>query len=202
MFKKEHKCEICEKGFGRKDFLKRHILLIHLSPKKFNCQKCDQTFANKENLKRHFDSKHHENQSHVCDQCGKAFGHMHTLQVHIQNVHENTKAFNCDICNKRFGQKGNLDRHVMVIHENLKPPVIKEHLKKAILRKCDLCKKEFVGPNSKQNFERHLKMHENQKIKLEKPKCDICGEEFDFNSYVKRHRINCEIRSKLLAGSK
>ena len=204
MFKKEHKCDICEKAFGRRDVLQRHVLLIHLSPKKFKCQKCDMSFANKENLKRHFESNHHENRPHVCDQCGKAFGHQCTLRVHMENVHENVKPFKCGICDKSFGQKGHLDRHVKAIHENSRPrpPVAKLPTENSNLRKCETCGKEFTGRNSKQSFDKHQKMHENQIKKLQKIKCDICNDEFKFKCHLDRHRINCEKRSKLLSGFK
>ena len=61
-------------------------------------------------------------------------------------------------------------------------------------RKCDTCGKKFDGAGSKKNLENHMKTHD-QKVKDHT--CDICGESFQFKSYLEKHYINCQKKDKV-----
>jgi hypothetical protein len=86
------KCDQCDKSFGRKSHLQRHIKLIHQLLKPFKCENCD-----------------------------KSFGEKHNLHIHIKAIHQLLKPYTCEHCDKSFGQKSNLQRHIRRIHTNPKP---------------------------------------------------------------------------------
>ncbi|XP_055021138.1 zinc finger protein 888-like isoform X2 [Boleophthalmus pectinirostris] len=50
--KRKHECPICQKKLGRKQELKRHMLL-HTGEKPFSCPVCEKRFIQKSNLKSH-----------------------------------------------------------------------------------------------------------------------------------------------------
>jgi len=88
----EFNCEHCNKSFGRKDSLIRHINTVHLKMKPFKCDHCNESFGEKSDLKRH-----------------------------INTVHLKLKPFKCDHCNESFGMKQQMKSHINVIHINPKP---------------------------------------------------------------------------------
>ena len=55
---KTHKCEICEKLFRRKYYLKQHIHTFHEHHKDNKCEFCGKSFTEAGTLKRHIHTLH------------------------------------------------------------------------------------------------------------------------------------------------
>ena len=45
--KEDSQCNICDKVFSQKGYLKQHILNVHGGEKNYNCEKCEATFQTK-----------------------------------------------------------------------------------------------------------------------------------------------------------
>jgi uncharacterized C2H2 Zn-finger protein len=114
-------CEYCDKTFGQKGDLKRHINTVHLKQKNYKCDHCNESFGKKSNLKRHINTIHLKQKNFSCEHCESAFGQKGDLNTHINTVHLKQRNFKCDHCNESFGQKGSLNIHINAIHINPKP---------------------------------------------------------------------------------
>jgi uncharacterized Zn-finger protein len=114
-------CEYCNKSFGQKGHLERHINTIHLKQQNFSCEQCDKTFGRKDSLKIHINTVHLKLKPFKCDRCNESFGETGTLQKHVNAVHLKLKPFKCDHCNESFGMKQQMKIHINVIHTNPKP---------------------------------------------------------------------------------
>ncbi|GAB5362426.1 hypothetical protein AAMO2058_000795800 [Amorphochlora amoebiformis] len=99
------KCTVCDRCFGQKTNLNRH-LLTH-KPKLYKCSNCNKTLANKYTLKRH---RLIHFQMFECKDCGKSFRHNASYRRHIL-IHEDKYPFSCEECGKRFRQRFQRNRH-------------------------------------------------------------------------------------------
>ena len=72
---------------------------------------CNKSFGEKSDLNKHIRHVHQGIKNHTCDICNKSFGYKHHLNTHIRVFHQCEKNHTCDICNKSFGRKDTLDRH-------------------------------------------------------------------------------------------
>ena len=61
--KVKFQCDYCEKSFGRRSHLKRHVDSVH-NGIKFDCSFCELSFTKKDNLKRHVNSVHADKVQH------------------------------------------------------------------------------------------------------------------------------------------
>ncbi|KAE8333605.1 hypothetical protein BDV39DRAFT_64 [Aspergillus sergii] len=51
--RKSYHCEFCDRPFGRKADLRRHVISIHHGIRKFGCEECGQRFSRQDTLSRH-----------------------------------------------------------------------------------------------------------------------------------------------------
>ena len=175
---KKNSCEKCRKQFIRKDYLKRHIEVIHNGIKKFKCGKCDKTFSDNYHMKIHIDIVHYGVFNFKCDKCSKQFTRKYYLKKHTEVVHNGIKRFKCEKCKKTFSQISNLKRHV---EGSLKRNShCNERLKKKKY-KCEKCETLF---NKISNLKRHNRRIHNAN---KKHRCDHCHKAFSQTFNLKRH---------------
>src|SRR5688572_26253254 len=67
----QHKCNLCDKAFGRKASLMNHIG-THSAEKPYKCNSCDKAFAQKVHLRSHIRT-HTGERPYKCNSCDKAF---------------------------------------------------------------------------------------------------------------------------------
>ena len=87
-----------------------------LSDNEFNCELCGKGFARKQYLRNHVEGycKRVNNignpKQYVCTigSCDKSFGTDWNLREHIKRVHDGVKEHQCHLCSKAFSQKHHL----------------------------------------------------------------------------------------------
>ena len=111
-------CGRCQKEFGRKDSLQRHIRDVH-EKKRHKCDQCEKDFASEGALRDHKLTKHEgkkiKRNKKLCPHCNKSFGTNHYPQ-HVL-THQSLKPFLCPFCSSFAAKElGHLKRHVDSIH--------------------------------------------------------------------------------------
>ena len=133
---KDNRCNLCNKIYGSKSHLNRHIKARHESLNhKLNheCDKCDKKFCKKESLANHEERVYSEQgNDFICDYCQKPFLSAKGLLYHVKRVHLNEENFQCDKCETSFSEKYKFNRHVNELHN----PWLKE-----LMTKCGVCNK-------------------------------------------------------------
>jgi uncharacterized C2H2 Zn-finger protein len=112
----EFNCEHCDKTFGQKGNLKRHINTVHLKQQNFSCEQCDYTCGEKGSLKIHINAVHLKQKNFSCEHCECTFGQKGHLKTHINTVHLKQKNFKCEQCEYICGQKCSLKKHINAVH--------------------------------------------------------------------------------------
>ena len=80
------KCVLdCQKVFDNQ----RHIATVHEGKKQFKCSICDKSYGRNDVLKDHISSVHDGIKPHKCTICEKAFSRKDKLARHMKQVHEN-----------------------------------------------------------------------------------------------------------------
>ena len=169
------KCEHCDKTYGKKVHLRRHVEVVHENKKHFHCEKCGKNLVDLYALKKHIASIHEEQKFKKkpvyvsCEICGKSVTSNSSLKNHRIIAHGTTKKFECEICNKKFAIQGQLMGHIREVHNK-----IKNH-------KCKNCEKAFY---KKSKLMQHIAcVHEN----LRNFKCHICSKGFNRIDNLKLH---------------
>jgi KRAB domain-containing zinc finger protein len=82
---KRLECPRCDKKFGKKHHLSRHILelherilstLDHTQEERFECRRCDKKFGSKFQLTRHISSTHNKVECEICTPLKKVCVHV------------------------------------------------------------------------------------------------------------------------------
>ena len=192
---KPFKCDQCDKVYGNKTILKRHILNAHQNnEEKFPCEQCGKLFASKEYLNNHLKNMHNRSPSEKkfkCNKCERAYRYKCDLQGHERVVHSNeTQAFSCEKCGQQFSWKSGLRMHLQSVHEGVKEI------------ECQFCKRKFYNKATRDNHEKGVH------LKIKDMKCYVCSQMFSRyhhlqNHLDKIHNIKVsykEIRKKVAAG--
>ncbi|KAJ0066234.1 hypothetical protein NL108_004131 [Boleophthalmus pectinirostris] len=165
---KKHQCSMCQKRFGTKWQLQKHII-IHTGEKPFSCSTCDKTFNQKAYLDQH--EKIHSEKPFSCSMCKRSFTTNGDLALHVKR-HLREKPYICLFCEKSFSQKGDLNKHVRT-HTGERP------------YRCLTCEKTF---SRKDILDVHERTHTG-----ERPySCSMCEKAFShkcrLNMHMRTHR--------------
>ena len=142
-----HKCHLCEKSYGRKDYLDRHIMRIHentntpeklLNPEVIlkvdidEGEDCGPNDPPKAGSMPDSDGdeapvpakRPKANGTEICtweledgSVCGKAFTKFDSLKQHRRQIHKGIRPHACHVCGKSYGRRDYLERHIALTHE-------------------------------------------------------------------------------------
>ena len=59
---------------------------VHEGRKDFKCNICDKSFGRPVELKKHKKRRHDKNKNFICDKCGKGFPVKDSLKVHVEKT--------------------------------------------------------------------------------------------------------------------
>ncbi|KAJ8921121.1 hypothetical protein NQ315_013591 [Exocentrus adspersus] len=105
---KVHMCEICQRGFKRREHLYQHVKL-HTGFRPYICENCSKAFMRKEHLLRH-STLHSGQKNFTCNICEKSFSRNDNLLKH-KKTHEKQSSYVCEICQKHFVMKHYYNAH-------------------------------------------------------------------------------------------
>jgi len=111
---KPYPCLFCPKRFSRRSHQTMH-LRVHTGERPFPCTLCAKRFMQKSDLVRHMRT-HTGEKPFACDLCDKRYAQKSHLTIHMR-THSGTKPFQCPSCTKCFSTKGSLNNHVKSYHE-------------------------------------------------------------------------------------
>ena len=158
---KKYHCKYCDKCFDSSRNLTDHHQKCH---KILYCKQCNRAFNNPTTYSRHL--KGHSSKGQTCAICGKGFAYESQLKTH-QSVHSKTR-HKCtfESCTRDFKNIGDLTRHLKQ-HNSEKHQCLDCDYNNADLR----------------NFESHRLKHS----RITKYSCDVCHQEFIYNTQYQRH---------------
>lgn len=105
---KSHICEICSRGFKRREHLYQHMKL-HTGFRPYICEHCNKAFMRKEHVIRH-STLHSGQKNFTCNICDKSFSRNDNLLKH-KKTHEKQASYVCEICQKQFVMKHYYNAH-------------------------------------------------------------------------------------------
>jgi KRAB domain-containing zinc finger protein len=115
--KKDWSCDMCEKMYGSKLVLGRHMLAVHNKNKCFTCDYCDKIVRSLQSLRTHMATVHYKKIEYNCHLCGHKAINKQALRGHVRRVHEKSlPTYSCIICNKDFSQRVRLMVHMAKNH--------------------------------------------------------------------------------------
>ena len=90
----KHQCSFCDYASNKKSRITCH-LSVHGIGERYQCDQCDKDFGQKQNLKRHIERQHEtEVKVFECDQCNTKYTTQKDLKRHIRSIHDKEK-FSC-----------------------------------------------------------------------------------------------------------
>jgi len=149
---------MCGKAFSKLDSLRRHVNELHKGVRPFACNMCDKNYGRRDYLDRHLRTHDPENQKKksvtglewgttnilvtedgqeikrvirkkrkdipaeekkIClwvledgTACGKTFTKFDSLKRHVSEAHKGVRPFSCNLCGKNYGRRDYLLRHL------------------------------------------------------------------------------------------
>ena len=170
---KKYRCKYCDKWFDSSWNLTDHHRKCH---KILYCKKCNRAFNNPTTYSGHL--KGHSSKGQICAICGKMFAYESQLKTH-QSVHSTTR-HKCTYksCIRDFKSIGDLTRH------------LKQHSSEK-----HQCPDHEYSNADIRNFKSHRLKHS----RIAKFSCDVCQQEFIYNTQYQRHITEKKCRVKRTA---
>ena len=190
--KRVFECPRCDKVFGEKGHLNKHISAVHDKLRKFKCHLCDSTFTDSTPLRVHL--KRHKadrvNKQFKCTFCDKSFKIDDELRVHVKHIHTHPELYRekCNICGKELNLES-MKYHMNAVHstKDIECPecdatfaierLLTEHMERLHnpdrqrKYKCEECGKSFFHPGDLRNHKRYIHNPKDNKKYYCKP-CD------------------------------
>lgn len=196
---KPFKCNQCDKSFGRKNHLERH-LNSHKTDldKPYHCQYCNKGVTTMQQLKRH-EITHTKSFECPYEGCTESFYKHPQLRSHILSFH--LEKLTCKHCGKKFQRPNRLESHMQKHHNpNVKLPYactfsgclkhfktwtqLTLHVKNDHPKlQCKICDKFCVGEDG---LDMHMKIHDDSLV-TRNWKCKSCSD--DIKSFSKKHDL-------------
>ena len=113
---KIHNCELCPRSFKTLRDVKNHKLGMHCENRDYICEVCGKGFSRREKLKRHLMIHAPDRPVFTCPfknhvGCEKTFYRKDKLTRHLYS-HSKVKPFKCEQCDKSFARTDNLREHI------------------------------------------------------------------------------------------
>lgn len=140
--KDKETCDICQKAFSSKKYLRMHMKTHVGDGKGVLCKFCGKDFLDKSELNDHMSKDHQNEKPYLCSECGLRFVRNDYLVIHMRR-HMGVKPYKCRFCEKGFPRATDLTVHERY-HTNEKT-----HL-------CNLCGKGFQRAY---NLLVHMRVH-------------------------------------------
>ncbi|XP_031631923.1 zinc finger protein 568-like [Contarinia nasturtii] len=204
---KPFECNICAKGFTRKDNLKAHMMRIHTGELPFKCNICAKRFAEKNTLKKHMRT-HAKQFPFQCSICRQGFTAKRTKETHEKNC--NPRRYECYLCKYSTLHKSSLVSH-MCIH-TVGRPFRCSHCSKRFARKSDLeSHLRRLNDKAKEQVEKLFTAEERLESEtnsncVEQPKESTSGvkskTKCEFCNYVAKYPANLIVHRRIHTGEK
>ena len=112
---KKYTCKVCKQKFVSFKEHDKHICILP-----FVCNICDKQYKTKKYLKDHTNRVHNGIGVFTCDVCNITLKSRDNLRIHRQRVHRMTKKFKCEDndCNKMFKSRYEANSHYKKLHSN------------------------------------------------------------------------------------
>lgn len=141
-------CDICKKGYVRKNSLRSHLITEHGFGATYTCNWCNKQFDAVSKLNMHI-VKHTRERNFHCMICGGHFVTKAALTYHTR-IHTGEKPYPCDLCKESF-----LSASRRMEHKRRKHLGPKHH--------CTVCSSKFV---SKFELNKHMARHNDPHSRL------------------------------------
>lgn len=147
-------CDICGKGYVRKNSIRSHLKIDHGFGDVICCKWCGKKFDAVSKLRNH-SVKHTRERNFYCEHCGNKFVTQAALINHVR-LHTGERPYPCDLCDQTF-----LSASRRMDHKRSK------HFEPT--KQCPVCSTKFV---TKHMLKKHVRRHYNPHSKLYCPDAD------------------------------
>lgn len=169
---KYYVCDICYKGFHKRNEVSDHMDEFHgngTETGEFHCENCMRVFLNLRQFRIHKRLHYSSSKQHECSECHKKYSSKNLLDEHM-NMHTGQRPYKCPSCDKDFASKYTLQAHMKI------------HTKRPRPYSCDECDKSFLN---QQNLVQHKKLHTGVKAFI----CEVCQKAFGTQHNLDVHKI-------------
>ena len=70
-----------------KSTLEQHIISVHNKEERYRCDLCERGFSRKDYYQIHVRTVHEGSKPYNCDHCGSSYGQMGDMYRHVRKVH-------------------------------------------------------------------------------------------------------------------
>ena len=205
-------CEYCEYSSTVRQYLERHVKVVHLKERNFVCSECGFAFSEKKSLQSHIDrntvsanggeavlqcsmfkklpssagehiAKDGSTNEFYCLQCSYRSKCPSDTKRHVERMHLKLKKFVCKLCDKGFSSKPNFYLHLATDHGDRSLIAQRPNIAKRLeLHHCQFCSYSTKYPKDIQRHFNSIHNKERQSFF-----CDRCDKKFADKRGLMRH---------------